>query len=130
MALCYYGAMNTTSAAIKKTLVAEVERLATLPGNWDGNGGAAASPRATGHYKRFLELVPMMSKKYFPHLENDGSIRVAWRGELGKKEATFLVLFGSRGNLVISSSVDGKKYENTFPNFDADALQSFAYAAN
>lgn len=121
--------MNTT-AVIKKTLLAEVERLAAMPGNWDGNGGVPASPRATGHYKRFLELVPHLSKKYFPHLENDGSVRVSWRANLNKKEALFDVVFGPRGDMVLRTSMNGEPYENHFATFDEDALQAFAYAAN
>lgn len=121
--------MNTAPVT-KKTLVAEVERLANLPGNWDGAGGGPASPRATGHYKWFLDLVPHLSKKYFPRLESDGSIRVSWDGTLGKKKATFVVVFGSRGDMLLSTSVDGTPYENKFDSLDEKALQAFLYAAN
>lgn len=109
----------------KRYLLDELDRLIALPGNWDEQGGAQASPRATGNYRAFLDLVTEPKKEFTPHLDPDGSIRVQWRSKVGGKFSDAVIVFYGNGGMYLG--FDGKG--NMFDQVDRDRLRDFVYVA-
>lgn len=109
----------------KKFLLDELDRLIALPGNWDEQGGNTASPRATGNYRAFLDLVTEHKKEYLPYLQYDGGIRVQWQTKVGGKTADALIVFEPTGGMHLGFAGQG----NDFDAVDHDRLRDFVYVA-
>lgn len=109
----------------KKMLLDELDRLAALPGNWDENGATPPTPRATGNYKAFIDLVTEPKKEYFPHANSDGSIRVEWKTKVGGKAGTALIVFKANGGMKLEFNGNS----NDFDAVDHDRLRNFVYIA-
>lgn len=114
----------------KKQLLDKLDRLSSLPGNWDDKGGQPASPRATGNYKAFLDMLNEVKSEHEPHLEKDGSIKVTWKTYVTGKPAHAVVKFYANGGMHLGYQTIVGEQGNDFKKVERDRLQKFIYATS